>query len=505
MPAPGLAVAAGEVTAGPVETAAAHSRRGRAAARVAARLRSFLASLRLQLLWWFVAILAAGTIASVLLVRIVLLQRVDARIDAELRQEVEEIRRLAGGVDPATSEPFGDRVDRIFDVFLDRNIPARAEALVTIVDGRLYRTSADGAVDAELEAIAGQWATLAQVERGQVESSAGVLDFLAIPFLVDGQTRGVFVVAILSDALYADADAATIAAATVGVVMLVLGSLLASRLADRILRPVAEVTAAARSISESDLTQRIRVRGHDEISGLAATFNEMLGRLEAAFATQRRFIDEAGHELRTPITIIRGHLDVMGDDPADRAATLAIVGDELDRMSRLVDDLLTLVRAERPDFVRRQRTNIALLTERILETARALDPKRPWSSDGGADVIALVDGQRLTEAALQLAENAVRYAGAGIPVTIGSAVTGDRIDLWVRDEGVGVPREELALLFDRFHRGAASRRSEGSGLGLSIVRAIAEAHGGSVRVSSAPGRGATFTISIPWLRTEGVA
>lgn len=496
-------VAPAVTAARPAEAAAAHPRPARPVARVAARVRSFLASLRLQLLWWFVAILAAATIASVLLVRVVLLQRVDARIDAELRQEVEEIRRLAGGVDPATSEPFGDRVDRIFDVFLDRNIPAPAEALVTIVDGRLYRTTADAAVDAELGAIAGQWASLREVERGQVESSAGALDYLAVPFLVDGETRGVFVVAILSDALYADADAATIAAATVGFVMLVLGSLLASRLADRILRPVAEVTATARSISESDLTQRIDVRGHDEISGLAATFDDMLGRLEAAFSTQRRFIDEAGHELRTPITIIRGHLDVMGDDAADRTATLAIVGDELDRMSRLVDDLLTLARAERPDFIRRQPTNVARLTERILETARALDPGRSWGFESGADVVALVDGQRLTEAALQLAENAVRYAGPGVPVGIGSAVAGTRIELWVRDEGTGIPHEEQARVFDRFHRGGSSRRSEGSGLGLSIVRAIAEAHGGSVRVASAPGRGATFTISLPWVGAEG--
>ena len=108
----------------------------------------------------------------------------------------------------------------------------------------------------------------------------------------------------------------------------------------------------ARSISETDLTRRIPVSGRDEIAELARTFNAMLDRLEAAFATQRAFVSDASHELRTPITIVRGHLELLGDDPQERRETIALVTDELDRMSRFVDDLLLLAKAERDDFLR---------------------------------------------------------------------------------------------------------------------------------------------------------
>jgi signal transduction histidine kinase len=461
------------------------------------RLRFFLASYRLQLLWWFVAVLAAATIASVLLVRVVLFQRVDARVDAELRQEVEEIRRLAGGTDPATSQPFGDDVRRIFDVFLDRNIPNRSEWLVTFIGGQPYRTSGDAGGTIDPEAFASPWASITDTERGRTDTPAGVVDYLAVPFRAGGRPEGVFVVAILTDEVRADAEAATVAAAGVGLVMLILGSLLAGRLADRILRPVAVVTRTARSISESDLTRRIPVTGHDEISDLAGTFNAMLSRLEAAFATQRRFLDAAGHELRTPITIIRGHLEVMGDDPTERQKTMAIVEEEFDRISRLIDDLLTLARADRPGFIRPQPTDIADLTHRIVEKARGLDGNRDWRLEGVARADGEVDGQRLTEAVLQLAENAARYADEGTAVEIGSAIEGNELRFWVRDGGPGIPIAERERIFDRFERGSTSRRTEGSGLGLSIVRVIAEAHGGTVRLTDASGAGSRFEIAIP--------
>jgi signal transduction histidine kinase len=218
---------------------------------------------------------------------------------------------------------------------------------------------------------------------------------------------------------------------------------------------------------------------------------------------QRRFIDDAGHELRTPITVIRGHLDVMGDDPEDRRHTLELVSDELGRMSRLVDELLTLARTEQPDFLHRKDVDIDELTTRLYETARGLAP-RDWQLDNVAVGRAFVDEQRIMQAVLQLAANAVRHTEDGALVSVGSMVSDREVRFWVRDSGPGVPIEDRERIFERFYRGRSARpRSEGAGLGLSIVRAIAEAHGGRVELDSQPGRGATFTIIVPL--QEGVA
>ena len=476
--------------------------------RVRRRVLTFFGGIRLRLVWWFIVVLALATIGSVVLVRQVLVQRLDARIEAELVQEVDEIRRLASGNDPETGRSFGTRIDRIFEVFIARNIPARHEVFLTFLDGRLHLyspTNEPAPLDQarspyplhEDRALTARWAAVEEPARGQTETPGGPVDYLAVPFLVDGRTEGVFVVASFRGIQQADTDAASLAAAIVGLVMLLIGSALAVRLADRILAPVRLVTRTARSISETDLSERIPVRGYDEISELSVTFNDMLERLDAAFATQRRFIDDAGHELRTPITVIRGHLDVMGDDPDDRRRTLELVSDELERMSRFVDDLLTLARAEQPDFLRRRAVDLDELTIRIFETARGLG-ERDWRLDGTAEGVAHLDEQRLMQAVLQLASNAVAHTADGDLVAIGSELAGDNIRFHVRDAGPGIPTAERDRIFERFYRGRAGhRRSAGAGLGLSIVRAIAEAHGGRVELESAVGGGAKFTVLIP--------
>jgi two-component system OmpR family sensor kinase len=154
--------------------------------------------------------------------------------------------------------------------------------------------------------------------------------------------------------------------------VLILASLLAWVVAGRVLAPLRLLGDTARSIGESDLTRRIPVEGDDELVDLARTFNEMLGRLEEAFASQKAFISDAGHELRTPITIIRGHLEVMGDDPDERRETLELVSDELGRMSRLVNDLLLLAKANRPDFLEPQTIDLDDLTRELFAKASAL-------------------------------------------------------------------------------------------------------------------------------------
>jgi two-component system OmpR family sensor kinase len=471
-------------------------------AGVRPRLPAF--GVRTRILLGFMSLLALATVVSVVLARQIEIANIDRRVSDALVQESRELRRLAAGRDPATGQPFAGDVRRIFDVYLGRNSPSRNEAFLTFVDRKPYRRTAPVGgyrLDRDPELVA-RWGNLVDTDRGRVSGTpAGDVEYLAVPFLEGNRTAGVFVVAIFREGEEEELRAVTLATGAVGLAMLLVGSILAWRLADRILRPVRLVTRTARSISESDLERRIPAEGRDEVAELAQTFNEMLERLERAFATQRRFLDDAGHELRTPITIVRGHLELMGDDPAEQRETVALVTDELDRMARLVDDLLMLAHAERVDFLAREAVALDALTDELLAKARALGD-RAWTMDARAEGEVVADRQRLTQAVMQLAENAVRHTSIGEEIGLGTAATEDEARIWVRDTGPGVPAGEERRIFDRFARGRGMPRGESSGLGLSIVKAIADAHGGRVELDSAPGAGATFTIVIP---ARGVA
>ena len=455
--------------------------------------------IRGRILLWFILVLSAATIAAVLVTRQILIAGVDARIDEALTQEAEELRRLARGRDPTTGEPFGEQVDRIFEVFLRRNLPVRNEMFLTFVDGETFERSVGRPIyrlDEDPDFVA-PFRRVTEADRGRVETPAGEVDYLAVPVRAGDEVRGVFVAAIFRDEELADVTPAVWGAAGVGIATLLIGSLLAWRVAEGVLRPVRSVTDTAAAISTSELTRRINVEGSDEISGLASTFNEMLDRLEEAFRAQRRFVDDAGHELRTPITIIRGHLEVLEDDPEERERTLALVVDELDRMNRIVNDLLLLAKARQPDFLDLETVDVGRLTEELHAKATALGP-RNWRLEAVGRGVIVADRQRLTQAVMQLAQNATEHTAEGDDIALGSRVTGGRAVLWVRDEGGGISREVRDRIFQRFARGGnGARPSGGAGLGLPIVKAIVEAHHGSVRVDSAPGRGATFALEIP--------
>jgi signal transduction histidine kinase len=453
---------------------------------------------RTRVLAFFIGLLALTVLSSVLVTRTVLLVRLDQRIDNELTQEAAELRKLATGNDPATGRPFGQRVRRIFDVYLERNVPSRNEALITFVAGEPFLRSRQ-VVPYRLDrdpALVARWGSLRRTDRGRVETPAGRVEYLAVPLRVADDDGGVFVAAIFRDRARAETDEAALAAGAVGLVVLLFGSLLAWRLADRVVGPVTELTRTARAISESDFSRRIPIRGRDEVAELATTFNDMVDRLERAFASQRRFIDDAGHELKTPLTIVRGHLELLEDDPEPRRETLALVMDELDRMARIVDDLLLLARREQPNFLNLATVDVGTLTDEIHAKVKALSDGT-WTLEGRGRGVIVADRQRLTQAVVQLAQNAVRYSDGGAPIGLGSLVESGAARFWVRDRGPGLAAGEDERIFARFHRGTAPRRSQGAGLGLAIVKAIAEAHHGHVDVESRPGIGSMFSIVVP--------
>ncbi|MEJ2579258.1 MAG: HAMP domain-containing sensor histidine kinase, partial [Kineosporiaceae bacterium] len=211
--------------------------------------------------------------------------------------------------------------------------------------------------------------------------------------------------------------------------------------AGRLLRPLRLLRDAAEHISHTDLSLRIPVSGHDDVNELTRTVNAMLDRLQAAFETQQTFLDDAGHELRTPLTIVQGHLEVLDTgDPTEVAETRTLVLDELDRMRRLVDDLTVLAKSRRPGFLRPAPVDLDRLLDGIAGKAAALGP-RHWQVDARPGVPAVADPQRLTQALLQLADNAVRHTGPGDEIGLGAELDASGgLRLWVRDTGTGVHR-----------------------------------------------------------------
>ena len=453
---------------------------------------------RTRILTATLVLLGASAVISVVAIDRILGARAGDRVDAALRQEVDEFRRLAAGRDPANGRPFGTNVERIFDVYLRRNVPGEGETIATYTPDGLYGTASGvRGGRARLVALEDRLAGLRTPLDGELDGPRGPIRFVAVPVTIRDTTLGAFVVTSDLGAEREEVDEAVeIAAGVIGGVLL-LASALAWVVAGRVLTPLRDLRDTARAITESDLTRRIDVRGEDEIADLGRTFNAMLDRLETAFGTQRSFINDASHELRTPITIVRGHLELLGDDPGERRETLELVMDELDRMTRFVEDLLLLARAGRPDFLRRAPVDLDVLTEELRAKARGLAPRR-WTEDGRGVGVLVVDRQRITQAVMGLAQNAVQHTAEDDEIALGSALAGGEVRLWVRDTGAGIPAADHERIFGRFARGSdGARRSGGAGLGLAIVRAIAEAHGGRVDLDSAPGRGSRFTLVLP--------
>ena len=229
----------------------------------------------------------------------------------------------------------------------------------------------------------------------------------------------------------------------------------------------------------------------------------MLDRLEAAFASQRRFLNDAGHELRMPLAVVMGHLELVTDDPEDRRQTMELVKDELGRMDRIVDELLTLAKAERPDFLWLEPVQTDALLEEVLDKVRPL-AKRDWRFEGTASEPVAADKQRLVQAVMNLVDNAIRATKEHDTIAIGAAADGDQVRIWVRDTGPGVELEHRDRIFDRFARGPDEPRGDGgTGLGLAIVRAVAEAHRGRIELDSTA-LGSTFTLVLPQSVREAV-
>ena len=277
--------------------------------------------------------------------------------------------------------------------------------------------------------------------------------------------------------------------------------------AGRVLRPIDRITGVARDIQATDLSRRIALRGPpDELKGLADTFDAMLGRLDQAFQSQHRFIQETSHELRNPLAVIRTNLEVsLADphaDPAELRRTAELVHRTVERMTRIVDDLLA--NAREGAFMRESapvdiEEVVADVTAEFAVPASARHLR--LESSVGPELRVLGDRVALRQALANLLANAVRLAPEHTAIRVGAGQQAEWVWIVVEDEGPGIPPDQHDLVFRRHWSGPGPERSgEGrSGLGLAIVRQIAEAHRGSVGVSPSAAGGSVFTMWVPAL------
>ncbi len=456
---------------------------------------------RTRILLLYVLTMLATVGLAVPIFHALLLHEVDRRVQDDLHEELDRFQTNYQAWGAVTSDNHGALKEFVQD-FLKNNTPEDDNYHIIILDGEFFLSN-----PAALPEIIGpdsqlvqKWTTLENVTDGKLNTAdPGVGSVLYSTYLLEsnGRPQGVFVAAHLTAGERVEAYASVHIFTKVAIGVVVVSFLLAWLVSQQLLKPVQNLALTARSISEADLSRRLEVQGTGELAELSHTFNAMMNRVQSAFESQRNFINDAGHELFTPLTIIQGHLEVMGDDPDERAATLALVMDEIDRMSRFANDLLLLAQAEQPNFLQLETINVADFTQEVFAKVSVL-ADRQWRLGNLGRGVMVGDRQRLTGALLNLARNATQHTQPTDTIELGSTTLGIQVRFWVRDTGEGIAPADQTRIFDRFARSANTyRKSEGAGLGLAIVKTVAESHQGTIELVSQPGTGSTFTLVLP--------
>jgi signal transduction histidine kinase len=483
---------------------------------------------RTRILIWYVGVIVVFIGVAIPTIRYRILSQVESRVQADLREEMTEFKELLADGPIYADEsvvqqlrrqkkkiPNGyptsrEELSSLYEIYLERRIPEDDTFLIVFLDGELYKSS-PRALPEVLEPqskLMRKWATLQKPQQDIAKTEdpqIGELLYSLEPVRHGSKTLGTFVAVHTTAGEQNEALEAFNSVVQVKVLLLLLALGLIWFAASRVLSPLRNLSETAHAISETDLSQRIPAQGNGEIAELAQTFNDMMDRLQGAFESQRNFISDAGHELRTPITIIRGHLELMGSASEEQQETIDLVLDELDRMARMVDELSLLAKSERPDFLKLEVVDIEPFTKELYAKASALSQDRDWQLAEVATGSLRADRQRLTEAIMNLAANAVQHTAPGTRITLGSAIRNASLQIWVSDAGTGIADADQQRIFGRFSRASRQRRtSDGTGLGLAIVKAIAEAHHGQVTLRSQLGTGSTFTLVLPLELTSGL-
>ena len=456
-----------------------------------------LSSVRVRLALWNVGVLALVLAGLAIVFSVTLRATISAAIDRRLSEKAHRVRRILEDPPPRfrPPPPGGDAPDSSGEL----------RPHVFRADGRgmmPFDTPYDPAGLRRAEAGEEGYAT--------VSSAAGDLRVYSLPVVRGGRVIGVAQAATALTHVYAERARMTATFLYLIPVVLLVAGLGGAFLTDRALRPVRRIAAAAGKIEAEDLSQRLPVIGGDEFALLADTINGMLGRLQAGFARQeqafeqqRRFAADASHELRTPLTIIKANTSLALARPrtaAEYEKTLRSVDSAADRMTRIVQDLLLLARADAGQSA--YPLGPVSLGDVLPAAAAALPP----SADAAPIAVTLPEpppfilghADSLTRLFSNLLENAARHTPAEGKITVTATADGDTVTVSVADTGAGIAPEHLPRVTERFYRAdaARSRAGGGTGLGLAICRAIADAHGGTLAVSSTVGQGTTVRVTL---------
>jgi heavy metal sensor kinase len=452
-------------------------------------------SIRTRLTLWYTAVLAIFIVVLGVIVYFVLAFNLTAGLDRTLHNAADQV------ISTARVLPFFD----IQVITLPELDVFGSNVYIEVIDtnGKVARKSANLQRFAQpLDDIG-----LRRVENTHqpvtrnVRTGGAELRVLTVPFTVGDQVAGYLQVGTLREQVDNALGLLLLVLVIGGIGAIVAAAVVGRLLAGQALRPIDTITRTALAISRADdLDKRIpQVGPKDEVGRLAATFNVMLDRLEELFRGQQRFIADISHELRTPLTTIRGNVDLMRRmNEIDRPSLDAIQA-ESDRMTRMVGDLLLLAQADAGQLIRREQVELDTLLLEVYRQMRPMAEGIELTLGEEDQIITLGDPDRIKQLLINLVDNAIKYTPKGGKVTLGLRRVEGWAVLTVADTGIGIPAQELPHVFERFYRvdKARSRAAGGSGLGLSIVQWIVQAHSGQINVQSELGKGTTFTVWLP--------
>ncbi len=473
-------------------------------------------SIRLRLTLWYVGLLA--------LLLIVFGGALYATVSITSYQEVDrQLQQRAGDIQGSLSTVLTLQEDP-WDVFRRGGVVLPTADVFATADIFVQLSTVDGTILSRSENLSNQRLVippeqLERVKRGETVPSDFTVNRTRLrAYVAPIVTRSGQVVGMIQLAQsLRTVDATLRGLATLIIISIAAGLATAAIggwvIAGNILEPIDRVTMTAQKITRArDLGRRIEVPSTmDEVGRLALTLNEMLARIEDLFRAQQRFVADVSHELRSPLTAVRGNLDLLkrgaADDPTERAQMIEAMDSETARMSRLVSDLLLLARQDAGIPIARHPVELDTLLLEIYRQAQITARGIKVTLGAEDQAIIVGDRDRLKQVLLNLVDNALKYTPQGGEVTLSLTKDDAWVKISVRDTGIGIAPDDIPNLFDRFYRvdKARSRDAGGTGLGLAIAKSVVDAHNGKIMVESELGKGSTFTVWLPLGETSSIA